>query len=72
LLTRAEEDTDGNGRSDKWESYHGGVLQYIDLDTTGRGVPDRRFVYDAHGDVRLERLPEKQPSSPSLSAGGPR
>ena len=55
VLTRIEEDTDGDGKVDKWESYRAGTLQTLSLDTTGRGTPDRRLVYAPDGSfVRIE------------------
>lgn len=49
-LTRAEEDTNADGLPDKWETFDGGVLRQVALDTRfSAGRPDRRLVYDAHG-----------------------
>lgn len=49
-LVRAEEDTNLDGRADKWEQYEGGVLRQVELDLTrSRGRPDRRLLYDAAG-----------------------
>lgn len=54
-LERVEEDTDVDGRPDKWETYAKGRLVYVDLDLTGRGTPARRLVYSADGSIdRLE------------------
>ena len=54
-LVRVEEDTDGNGRLDKWETYTDGTLQIMALDSTGRGTPDRRLVYQPDGTLnRIE------------------
>jgi hypothetical protein len=50
-LRTVEEDTDGDGRVDKWESYTDGHLSRVDLDLTGKGKPTRRLIYDASGDV---------------------
>lgn len=57
-LTSAEEDTDGDGRIDKWETYAGGRLAVVAFDTTHRGTPDRRLVYDAGGAARVEVDPD--------------
>jgi hypothetical protein len=54
---RAEEDGDDDGRVDKWETYRGGVLASVALDTTRRGTPDRRLLYAADGTVTVEPLP---------------
>lgn len=53
-LARAEEDTDGDGRMDKWETYEGARLTAVAFDTTHRGVPDQRIVYDADSNGRVE------------------
>lgn len=54
-LTRAEEDTDGDGRVDRWDRYEEMVLRQVEYDTTlTRGRPDRRVLYDAGG--KFERV----------------
>jgi hypothetical protein len=53
-LVRAEEDGDGDGVFDKWETYEGGRLGSVAFDTLHRGKPDRRLVYGADGSARLE------------------
>ncbi len=53
-MVRVEEDTDGNGATDKWETYSNGVLSVLALDTTGDGKPDRRLLY--HPDGSLDRI----------------
>ena len=54
VLVRAEEDTDGDGKIDKWETYDGARLASVAFDTTHRGTPDRRLIYGADGSARLE------------------
>jgi hypothetical protein len=54
VLLRAEEDTDGDGKIDKWEEYESSRLALVAFDTGRRGLPDRRLVYAADGDVRVE------------------
>jgi hypothetical protein len=49
IITRVEEDTDFDGRIDKWETYDHGVLARMDLDLSGHGRPDRRLVYRPDG-----------------------
>lgn len=50
VVTRAEEDTNGDGRPDRWDRYDGGVLREASFDTSfASGRPDRRVVYDAQG-----------------------
>jgi len=53
-LVRAEEDGDGDGVFDKWETYEGSRLASVAFDTVHRGKPDRRLVYGADGSARLE------------------
>lgn len=49
-LVRTEDDTNGDGRPDRWDRYEGNVLREAAFDTTlQRGRPDRRLVYDAAG-----------------------
>ena len=54
VLTHAEEDTDGDGRIDKWETYDGGRLASVAFDTRHRGTADRRLVYAKDGSARME------------------
>jgi len=53
-LVRAEEDGDGDGVFDKWETYEEGRLGSVAFDTLHRGTPDRRLVYGADGSAHLE------------------
>ena len=57
-LTRAEEDSDGDGRFDKWETYDGERLASVAFDTLRRGTPDRRLIYGADGSARMELDPQ--------------
>ena len=57
-LVAAEEDDDGDGRMDKWETYEGARLASVAFDTTHRGTPDRRLIYAADGTARLEVDPK--------------
>jgi hypothetical protein len=73
VMVRAEEDTNGDGRPDRWDRYEGVVLREAAFDTTLRqGRPDRRLVYDAEGrftavevdpegDGTFARVPGKPP-----------
>jgi len=54
VLVRAEEDSDGDGRFDKWETYEGERLASVAFDTARRGTPDRRLIYGADGSARIE------------------
>jgi hypothetical protein len=58
-LVRAEEDTNGDGRIDKWERYEGTQLREAAFDTSFmKGRPDRRVVYDATGSSVVEADPD--------------
>ena len=54
---RAEEDGDGDGRVDKWETYRDGVLATLAVDTARRGTPDRLLVYAPDGTVTVQTDP---------------
>ena len=45
-LSRAEEDTDGDGRVDKWERYASGALTSVSFDTTKSGKPTTTIDYN--------------------------
>lgn len=58
-LVRAEEDTNADGRIDKWERYEGATLREASFDTSFvKGRPDRRVVYDAKGVSYVEADPD--------------
>jgi hypothetical protein len=50
-LTRAEEDTDGDGLMDRFETYEDGLLRTAEFDEKKPydGKPDRRITYSAAG-----------------------
>ena len=54
LPVRAEEDSDGDGVIDKWETFDSGRLTSVAFDTAHRGSPDRRLTYAADGTVHVE------------------
>ena len=54
LPTSAEEDTDGDGAIDKWESYEAGRLASVAFDSMHRGRPGRRLTYSPDGSVKVE------------------
>lgn len=62
MIIRAEEDSDGDGVIDKWETYDAAGsesrLVSVAFDTGHRGRPDRRLTYDAAGAVRVEVDPD--------------
>lgn len=78
VLVRAEEDADGDGHIDKWETYDAERLASVAFDTTHRGTPDRRLIYGVDGSARMEVDPQGtgtfQPVTPpaSRSAQKPR
>jgi hypothetical protein len=54
VLRTVDDDTDADGRPDKWESYEQGRLARVDMDLSGHGKPDHRLIYDESGDVTPE------------------
>jgi hypothetical protein len=54
VIVRAEEDTDADGKPDKWETYGDARLTSVAFDTSHRGVPDRRLTYGPGGSATLE------------------
>ena len=68
-LARVEEDTNGDGRTDKWETYapdpngtpgEPGPIISASFDDAFRGTPTRRLVYrpDGSGVLRVEEDPD--------------
>lgn len=54
-LVRAEQDTNGDGRTDQWQRFADGKLRELLIDTSQKtGRPDRRLVYANDGS--LERI----------------
>jgi len=54
-VTRAEQDTNEDGRIDQWQRFEGGRLRELLVDTTrSSGEADRRLVYADDGSVRAE------------------
>jgi hypothetical protein len=58
LLTAAEEDTNRDGRPDKWEAYSSGQLQRALFDENGDGRADRQLTYRAGALVLIESEPD--------------
>jgi hypothetical protein len=54
VLSAAEEDGDGDGKIDKWETYEGDHISSVAFDMTHRGTPDRRLIYGPNGTARVE------------------
>jgi hypothetical protein len=57
-LVRAEEDTTGDGRPDKWETYENGMIKTVAFDESGHGRPDRRLTYLSSGRAAIESDPD--------------
>lgn len=59
-LVRADEDTNADGLTDRWDRYEGAVLRQVEFDTTrAAGRANRRLLYDAQGRfLRVEADPE--------------
>jgi hypothetical protein len=59
-LVSAEEDTNGDGEVDRWETYDHARLSTLAFDSSrSHGLPDQRLVYDADGQLaRIEDDPD--------------
>jgi hypothetical protein len=57
-LLRVEEDTDRNGRADKWERYADGLVTTAEFDENRDGRPDRRLTYRDAELVLIESAPD--------------
>ena len=53
----AEEDSNRDGKPDKWETYEGGALKTVAFDENFDGKPDRRLTYEAGILVLIETEP---------------
>ncbi|MFA5909869.1 MAG: hypothetical protein WC815_13905 [Vicinamibacterales bacterium] len=73
VMVRAEEDTNADGRPDRWDRYEGTVLRLAEFDTTfSSGRANRRLVYDASGRfLRVEADPELDGSFVVVTGAGP-
>ena len=60
VITAVEEDTNGDGRPDKWEQYAGGTLRTALLDEKGDGRADRRLTYERGVLVLIESVPDHE------------
>lgn len=58
-LVSAEEDTDGDGKPDKWETYANGALASVAFDEHHTGRPTRRLVYGDGNLVMIESDPDE-------------
>lgn len=57
-IVRAEEDTNGDGKVDKWETYDDGQLAAVAFDEDFNGTPDRRLTYKDGRLVLIESDPD--------------
>lgn len=57
-LVRVEEDSNGDGRVDKWETYKDGALTTAAVDENADGVADRRLTYAGGTLVLIESAPD--------------
>ena len=57
-LASAEEDTNGDGKPDKWETYENGTLKVVAFDENADGKPDRRMTYENGQLVLIESEPD--------------
>ncbi len=57
-LVSAEEDTHGDGRPDKWETYENGALRTVAFDEQGTGHATRRLTYSGGNLVLIESDPD--------------
>jgi len=82
VLVRAEEDSNADGRPDRWDRYDGSILRQAEFDTTlTNGRANRRLIYDSGGRfLRVEADPEldgtfvtiSDAAAPGASEGKPR
>jgi len=57
-LVSAEEDTNGDGRPDKWETYENGGIKTVAFDETGKGVATRRLNYHGGQLIQIDSDPD--------------
>ena len=57
-LLAVEEDTNADGRPDKWETYQRGALETAAFDENHDGRPDRRLTYSGGALVLIETGPD--------------
>jgi hypothetical protein len=57
-LLRVEEDTNNDGRRDKWERYENGVVRFAEFDENHDGRPDRRLTYRDAELILIESAPD--------------
>jgi hypothetical protein len=57
-LLSVEEDTNRDGRRDKWERYENGLVKTAEFDENGDGRPDRRLSYRGSELALIETAPD--------------
>jgi hypothetical protein len=57
-LVRAEQDTNADGKPDRWETYDRGALETVAFDENGDGIADRRLTYSGSTLVSIESQPD--------------
>jgi hypothetical protein len=57
-LVASEEDTNGDGRPDTWETYEDGAIASVQFDADHDGRPDRRLTYADGRLVSIESAPD--------------
>jgi hypothetical protein len=57
-LLEADEDTNGDGKPDKWETYEAGALKTASFDEDRDGKPDRRLTYAGGTLVAIDSQPD--------------
>jgi len=57
-LLRVDEDTNGDGRADKWERYTAGTVSTVEFDENHDGKPDRRLTYKDSELALIETSPD--------------
>jgi hypothetical protein len=58
VMAEADEDTDRDGRPDKWETFADGVLATVAFDENRDGRPDRRLTYRQGSVTVIESAPD--------------
>ena len=58
VLIRVEEDTAGDGKVHKWETFRDGALETVAFDEDGDGKPDRRLTYHGVALAVIESQPD--------------
>jgi hypothetical protein len=57
-LVSVEEDTNHDGRRDKWERYENGAVRTAEFDENHDGTPDRRLTYRDAALILIESAPD--------------